>query len=208
MNGQTQREIWKCKIPEGEIGSAKIKKIEVSKDASIMESIRGNWVPEGHYTQLLINGRLVMSDTPSEYRDHYELFQHARGAILVHGLGLGCALNVLQSLPEVTSITVVEINKDVIDLVGPHFPEVEIIHADAMFWTSPKGKRYGAVWHDIWPSKCADYLPQMHKLHRRYGRKCDWQGSWSRGEVEVDVRRERRDRAERQLFRKALQNLR
>ena len=83
-------------------------------------------------------------------------------------------------------VTVVEVNQDVIDLVGPHYSalygahHVEIVHGDALTYQPPKKVRYGAVWHDIWANICPDNLPEMHKLHRRYGRRSDWQGSWSR----------------------------
>ena len=62
----------------------------------------------------MINGQLVMSDTPQEYRDHIAFFGRARGSVLIHGLGLGCALNVLLSMGHVNDITVVEVNPDVI----------------------------------------------------------------------------------------------
>jgi hypothetical protein len=58
---------------------------------------------------------------------------------------------------------------------------VEIIQADAFSWKPPKNIRYGMVWHDIWPNICGDNYPEMKTLHRRYGRKADWQGSWCKG---------------------------
>jgi hypothetical protein len=81
---------------------------------------------------------------------------------------------------------VIEMSPDVISLVADFYrtkfgDKAEIIEADALTWKPPKGSFYGAVWHDIWPSISADNLPEMHALHRRYGRRCDWQGSWARG---------------------------
>ena len=70
-----------------------------------------------------------------------------------------------------------------IDLVGPSFSHddrVNIICADAFEWRPPKGVRYNAVWHDIWDDICTDNLPEMTRLHRKYGRRADWQGSWCR----------------------------
>lgn len=61
---------------------------------------------------------------------------------------------------------------------------MQIINADAFAYKPPKSKRYGAVWHDIWANICADNLPEMHKLHRKYGRIADWQGSWCRWQCE------------------------
>ncbi len=191
MHIRANRDFWKCIVPEGEKGVAKIEKFSVTRDGSALAALRGVYVPLGDYTRLLINGGLVMSDTPKEYSDHADFFRMAKGDVLIHGLGLGCALNVVANKPQVESITVVEIEQDVIDLVAPHFQHknIEIIHADAMTWTPPKGKRYHAVWHDIWPNICTDNLKEMGTLHRRYGRRCDWQGSWSKEECLYHRRR-------------------
>ena len=89
---------------------------------------------------------------------------------------------------ELSGINVGEIAEDVIGLVAPYFEKdsrVQIIHDDALVWKPPKNTRYNAIWHDIWDNICADNLPQMHKLHRKYGRRTDWQGSWCRGLCEM-----------------------
>jgi hypothetical protein len=54
------------------------------------------------------------------------------------------------------------------------------------------GARFGAIWHDIWDSICEDNLDQMKTLHRRYGRRCDWQGSWGRDTIEALRRADKR----------------
>ena len=113
--------------------------------------------------------------------------------ILINGLGLGvCLAAILESdVPE--KIVVVEKSEDVIKLVGPTFENdsrVEIIHADALEYKPPKGEKYDAVWHDIWPNICSDNLESMKKLHRKYGRRAAWQGSWARGLCELQKKRE------------------
>ena len=81
-----------------------------------------------------------------------------------------------------------------IKLIAPHYndPRLEIIHADAFEWKPPKGVRYNCVWHDIWDYICTDNLPEMHKLHRKYGRRCDYQESWCRSVCEYEKRQEKR----------------
>jgi len=179
-------ELWKSKIPAGELGSIKVIKREVSEDDARFHNMRAVWSPgartidPGVYTELHINNSLVMSDTPAEYRDHSWFIYGARGHVLLNGLGLGCVLACV--LPKVDRVTVVEINEDVIAYVGPHFndPKVEIVYADALEWRPPKGTKYDAVWHDIWPNICSDNINDMKRLHRKYGRRTDWQGSWCR----------------------------
>jgi hypothetical protein len=88
--------------------------------------------------------------------------------------------------PEVTDITVVEISQDLIDLISPYYTDTRISYLcyDALKYRPPKGKRYQMVWHDIWDNICADNLPEMAKLHRKYGRRADWQGSWCKYECQ------------------------
>lgn len=74
---------------------------------------------------------------------------------------------------------------DVIRLVAPPYQAIYrdrlvVIQANAFEFVPPKGKWYGVVWHDVWNDLCADNLSEMSRLHRKYGRRCDWQGSWGR----------------------------
>jgi spermidine synthase len=123
-----------------------------------------------------------MSDTDAELRDLSAIAYSATGHVLLNGLGLGVVLQACLAKSEVTKVTVIEVDADVIELVARHYedPRVKIIHADALTYRPPKGTRYGAVWHDIWDGSCSDNLEQMKLLHRRYGRLTDWQGSWGR----------------------------
>lgn len=173
-------------------GKWEIRSFEVtSKDAKFGElraAVTGSrrYVPEGTYVGLFCNNSLIMSNTPDEIRDSWEFERNAKGAVLIHGLGLGVVLSRILINPAVKSVLVVEIDQDLIDLVGPHYtldPRVTIVQGDALIWMPPKEVYWDAVWHDIWPDICADNYLDMKKLHRRFGRRCDWQGSWSREEV-------------------------
>lgn len=142
--------------------------------------LSGRPVPPGTYTRAMRNGVLVMSDTPSEMRDHYEAVFQAKGRCLINGLGIGMVLKNILLLPRVEEVTVIEISQDLIDIVSPHYQDDRVIFIceNAFDYQPPKGKRYQMVWHDIWDNICADNLPEMEKLHRKYGRRTDWQGSW------------------------------
>lgn len=179
---------WHSTLPTSVVGSAALIRFQVSDSESKFSGIRGEYVPAGEYTRLEIDGRLMMSDTPNELSMHCGFLRAANGTVLINGLGMGCCLSEVLNKGCVTSVTVIEKNPDVVSLVGPHFPEAEIICADAFDWKPPRGVRYGAVWHDIWFDICTDNLPDMHRLHRKYGRRTDWQGSWSRGQLERNRR--------------------
>jgi hypothetical protein len=182
-------------LPEGSRGNWSVRKFVVSDHDSGMTRLRAmqhgrGYVPAGEYTQLHCRGRgVVMSDTPDERRDHYAPVHHARGHILINGLGIGMVLRAVLKKPEVTRATVIEVDPDVVALVAPHYtdPRVEIVTASAFDYQPPKGVRYGMVWHDIWDSICSDNLPEMTRLKRKYGRRADWQGCW----CEYQCRRDR-----------------
>lgn len=177
-------------LTPGKQGPWTIERFTVSeKDAErtkLSAALRGRgYVPPGAYTMLKHDKHgVVMSDTPDEVYDHRLAIASARGHVLVTGLGIGMVVHAMLTKPsneKVTKITVIEKDADVIALVAHQItdPRVEVIHADAFTYTPPRGTRYGAVWHDIWPNICADNLPEMTKLKRRYGRRADWQGCWA-----------------------------
>lgn len=183
-------EKYQVDVPEGQLGDWAISKFTITEEIEKWERLRaamsysGRYARVGTYTRLTYCGAVIMSDTPDEIKDHFELFQ-GKGHILLNGLGLGVALNWMAQKEDVTKVTVIELSQDVINLVADHYyakfgDKIEIIHADALTWEPPKNYRYGFVWHDIWPTICSDNLPEMHKLHRKYGRRCDNQASWAR----------------------------
>lgn len=183
-------------VPEGKSGNWEVKRFKPEGSSLAIFNMKnaGREILEGTYTQLNHRGSVVMSDTPAELRDMYPLLRHLTGRMLINGLGLGVAVQGALDQPAVEHVTVIEISPDVIALVGDHYQErcgdrLTIIEADALTWMPPRGTRYDAVWHDIWPNICGDYWPEMKKLHRRYGRRCHWQGTWCRYETQRAARR-------------------
>jgi hypothetical protein len=199
------RLIPKSKIPEGQSGSWKVQKFTISKSASEMHKMQSLFaghgsrgVEPGKYTRIgEEDGHravLWMSDTHAERKDHIEPVRNAKGHCLITGLGLGVVTVACLRKSEVDHVTVIEQSADAIKLVLPHIEcsRLTVIEADAMEWRPPKGEKYGMVWHDIWPSICEDNLPQMGKLHRRFARRADWQGSWCRPFLQAQKRRNAR----------------
>ena len=187
---------WRVTVPEGARGPWRVERFEIDKKGADWHNMLTSFQPgmgrrlvePGTYTRLLRGNTVVMSDTSAEQHDHTYAFYQATGRVLIHGLGLGMFLGAVLRKPEVTQVTVVEIDADVIALVGPHYQQMadaqgktlEIIRADALTWKPPKGARWDVAWHDIWDDICSDNLPAMKRLHRRYGRRAGWQGSWAR----------------------------
>jgi len=183
----------KVNLPDMSKGAWKIDHFTVT--GKEFQPFSSRTVPPGTYTRLARGGKLVMSDTPDEMRDHLPFVTHAAyGSILINGLGLGMVLKNVLLRKEITDVTVIEIDRDLIYLVGPHYNDkrVTILCADAFTFKPPKGKRYNAVWHDIWDDICTDNLDQMKYLHRKYGHYTGWQGSWCRGLCELQLKKERK----------------
>ena len=187
---------YRVQVPEGASGDWLVERFTVDENAAALErmrmfnpSSRGRGVPEGTYTRLMHGGTVVMSDTPDEIRDHREPIWHSKGRVLLNGLGLGVVLGLLLNNEQVEHVDVVEKAAAVIQLVGPSYddPRVTIHCADAFEQAKswPRGSHWTVAWHDIWNHLSTDNLPDMHQLHRSYGRRTDWQGSWGRELIEA-----------------------
>ena len=205
--------VFKSQIPEGQSGNWKVERFSVSKQESQLDAMRGafhggRYVPAGTYTALKRGNEVIMSDTPDELRDLWELKRQAKsGHVLIMGLGLGCAVQFVLEHPEVSLVTVIEQSPDVINLVEPtlkafYKDRLEVIQGDALEWKPPKGVRYTAVWHDIWDAICGDNLEQMTKLKRRYGRRTDWQGCWCEFQCRRAERQWKKEEAMYAMFRR------
>jgi len=140
------------------------------------------------YTRLLQGRTIWMSDTPNEIHTNREFMSKAKGDVLVGGLGMGITLMPLLENPAVTSITVVEKNKDVIELwkrstANLDVSKVTVEQGDIFTWGEPKKKDlyYDTIYFDIWPTVCADWWPHMKTLHRTYKhflRNGGWKRCW------------------------------
>ena len=184
-------------LPDGksgnwEISSFTVKPEELSEMISIFKTGRG--VPAGTYKKLTRGGHVIMSNTPDEIRDFTPFLSNAKGVILINGLGMGCLVKALLEKEAVEEIIVIEKSLDVINLVAPYFNDkrLTIINDDAFTYQPPKNKKYDYIWHDIWDDICADNLPEMAKLHRKYAKRVTcFQDSWSKGECQRQKRLER-----------------
>lgn len=197
-------------VPVGVDGNWKIERVNVDNaqaEKNVMfaqiaayQGRRVLPVPAGVYTQLLHGTELVMSDTPSEMLDHREFVRIATGCVFVAGLGIGMVLQALLNKTAVTHITVVELSKNVIRLVAPHYKarfgseRLSIHQGDAITWTPPKGTHkdpFDAAWFDIWNYKCSDNLDDITKIKRRWSRWAKWRGFWAEDQIRVYAARYR-----------------
>lgn len=108
---------------------------------------------------LYIDNRLFMSVTPMEVESHQLHLKNASGNVLVGGLGMGYYLTQLKNKEDITSITVVEKDLNVINLykkLMEHNPiafasdKIKFVHSDIFDYTGEL--IYDYAYFDIWPS--------------------------------------------------------
>jgi spermidine synthase len=125
----------------------------------------------GSYKRLFINGKLFMSNTPMEVITNINFIRNAHGNVLIAGLGLGLIIYAIQDLEHVTSITIIEKNKTLIDImneVSGFNKKVNIIHEDVFTCNFPKHIIFDTIYFDIWENKCGDNWTEIKKLKRKY----------------------------------------
>lgn len=138
----------------------------------------------GKYTYLMQGDDAIMSDTPTEIFTNVDFVSHAHGDVLIAGLGLGIMLKMLQEMLEVKSVTVIEKNREVIDLVADQLQlpdNFKIVEADIFHYVPEQ--RFDVIYFDIWSDLSADQFSEMEILEGRFKEYLrpqpkNWIGSW------------------------------
>ncbi len=120
------------------------------------------------------NGQIWMATTPQELESQYFPVQAARGHTLIGGLGLGIALFNIARKPEVSRVTVVERDAEVLELFAAlaapttweGWEKVALVHADAK--TYAPDTPVDLLYVDIWPLLAArEALADTQTIQRR-----------------------------------------
>lgn len=156
-------------LKEKEMGNFKLEKFEIN------DRNRGFrcTVPNGKYIRLFdtsIND-CVMSNTKMEERTNMNFVTKAHGNILVAGLGIGMIILPIQDNEDVKSITIVEKNEEVIELILSQLKfnsKVNVIHDDIFNYKPPRGTKFDVIYFDIWNYVNQDIYEEMKELKRKY----------------------------------------
>jgi hypothetical protein len=107
-----------------------------------------------------------MSDTPMEWYGMGEYAMRLKPPdILIGGLGLGLIVWHLSKRADIRKVTVIEISRDVINLVKPHLPkniQVEVIEGDFIEEVpklASKGVKFSSAFVDMWVSPTPKWKP-------------------------------------------------
>jgi len=109
---------------------------------------------------------ILMSDTPREWLGMGEFSLRLDGPnILIGGLGLGLIVWHLSKRKDVEKVTVVELSRDVINLVKPYLPtniQVEVLEGD-FIETVPRlgrsGVKFNSAFVDLWVAPTEKWKP-------------------------------------------------
>ena len=107
---------------------------------SLGQRVEGDWVT-------------WMSGAPDECLAMGSMAKSASGDVLIGGLGLGILAWLCASNPLVNSVTVIEIQQRVIDIVAPVIahPKIAIAHNDVWRYIDETRTKYDCIGLDIWP---------------------------------------------------------
>lgn len=158
-------------LEERDVNNWKLQKFEI-KPGDIGAMFDG--IAPGKYIRLLHDDECVMSDTNMEKRTNSEFCINAHGDIIIGGLGIGMIVMAVQDKPEVHSITVIEKNEEVIEMIASQLnfnDKVNIICDDVFSWKPDRGVKYDMVYMDIWNYINSEiYNAEMQPLKRKYAK--------------------------------------
>lgn len=134
---------------------------------------------------------VMMSDTPYELLSSSRFIQASHGNVLIIGLGLGASTLPVLKKRSVRSVTVIELNRNIVKAVEKPLREalskrqnkkLRIINANGRTWKGD-GTPYDTIWIDIWPDIALANRPDLKRMMVRYrgflsNRIESWIGAW------------------------------
>lgn len=169
-----------------------------------LKIIRDNWKKErvdGYIEHLKIDHQYVilfdkrtnsimMSNTEFEKITNQKFVDAAKGDVLTFGLGLGLVIHPLIDAKEVKSITVVEIDKELIDIITTTFKttdKIKFINQDAFEYTDDK--LYDVIYFDIWKdidNKSFEEMEFMREKFKKNLKPGGWIDCWCSEEKDYE----------------------
>jgi spermidine synthase len=134
------------------------------------------------------NIEAVMTDSEYEQLTNQTFLDNAKGDVLIGGLGIRFINQQLQQMPHITSITIIEKHKEVVDLTpvpeGLPIPET-VIHADIFDYVPDK--KYDTIYIDLWANheegktqNIEATIDETIERLKAYLKPNGWIGKWQR----------------------------
>jgi len=154
------------KVGNSELKCEKYKPYEGFVCNDIIRTKEGRQIPQVGFFEtafafpaVLENDRIWMTITPNEIETMKEPVDQAFGKVLTFGLGLGYYAYMVSEKENVESVTIVDMNEDVIQLFKRHIlpqfknaDKIKIIKSDAFVYakTNLSKEKYDYVFTDLW----------------------------------------------------------
>ena len=201
-------------LQESQVGNCVLHKYTVTE----REAKQFNWmclihgksydvISPGEYIRLMVGDDVMMADTPMERLTSRCVLYGAKGNVFIAGLGLGMIPETLHERMNeeadgsvINSVTVVENNTNVIELVWPQLScsndsRFSLVVADARTYIPHRSKRFDYAFLDIWPDICGDNYEEMKQMKRHYRKYMVKKGLidvWRMDDTQELVKRERK----------------
>jgi spermidine synthase len=164
-----------------------------------LEEIKNQWHPKRFekYGDSLIVGKeyvilydksqskVMMTNNEFEMITNQKFIDNAKGDVIIFGLGIGLILYPLLQDDGIKSITIIEVDKDLIDETFPIIlnsdtkSKLSIINCDAFQYEDDK--KYDTIYFDIWPLINEEAFKEMKVLSERFSKNLNeggWMDSW------------------------------
>lgn len=145
---------------------------------------------DDYYTLEHTNGEHIMNTSKVLTDDYEDFISKAEGSILLGGLGMGYLVKRLLEKSKVTDITVIEINKDLIDFISSLVDDnkVTIINQDIFTWKCPKEKHYDYAFYAIWKSIFQKGMNNdINNIKNRYKDSISYQEAWRENDFTIQI---------------------
>jgi spermidine synthase len=148
-----------------------------------------------YITLLHINSnKAMMSNHESETKTNQKFLDSAKGDVLIFGLGIGLIVFPLLQDKDIKSITIIEIDGGLINMISPIIKEkdiyskVEIINCDAFEYHNLINKNYDTIYFDIWAiidDNSFDEMEKLDNLYKKNLKEGGWIDSWCSEEKSI-----------------------
>jgi hypothetical protein len=153
---------------------------------TVEDSAATEFVPAGNYVRLCKGGKLITSNTQLERISNAPFIRNAHGDVFIAGLGIGYLIDMLKDrqFTNIKSITVIELYREIIDLVMESLPEdIDIMLINRDVRTFRTHKMYDTIYFDIWSTYDNEiFKNEMQPLMAKFAgnlRKDGWMGCWA-----------------------------
>jgi Tfp pilus assembly protein PilF len=171
-------------IKPTKVGCIEIEHYTITRSDVLCELVRGGPCEEETMAVLRVNGKAMMCDNLHERLSNQDIVEQARGRVLIAGLGLGMILHPIIKNDAVSSVTIVEKEKDVITAITPILPKsskLQVVCGDIFTWKPEDSARYDCIYFDIWTNGEYDgdlERQQLLSKFEKYRAKGGWISAW------------------------------